>query len=62
MRCHGINRLDDGFLGVYGKSETLGAGSALAALRTLTCSPRVSDSRIHLGPIVLTSIWKWCPV
>ena len=25
MRCHGINRLDDGFLGVYGKSETLGA-------------------------------------
>ena len=24
-RCHGINRLDDGFLGVYGKSETLGA-------------------------------------
>ena len=24
-RCHGINRLDDGFLGVYGKSDTLGA-------------------------------------
>ena len=42
MCCHGINRLDDGFLGVYGKSETLG---------TLTCGPRVSDflytPRIH---------------
>ena len=25
MHCHGINRLDDGFLGVYRKSETLGA-------------------------------------
>ena len=43
MRCHGINRLDDGFLGVYGKSETLGACSALAALGTLTFGPRVSD-------------------
>ena len=43
MRCHGINRLHDGFLGVYGKSETLGPCSALAALGTLTCGPRVSD-------------------
>ena len=30
--CHGINRLDDGFLSVHGKSEILGACSALAAL------------------------------
>ena len=43
MRCHGINRLDNGFLGVYGKSETLGACSALAALGMLTYGPRVSD-------------------
>ena len=48
-RCHG---LDDGFLGVYGKSETLGACSAFAALGTLTFGPRVSDfpytPRTHL--------------
>ena len=52
MRCHGINRLDDGFLGVYGKSETLGACSALAALGTRHSALGFLISRIHLGPIV----------
>ena len=56
MRCHGINRLDDGFLGVYGKSETLGACSALAALGTLTFGPRVSDFPYTPGTHRLTYI------
>ena len=61
MRCHGINRLDDGFLGVYGKSETLGACSALAALGTLTFGPRVSDfpytPRTHRLTYIYTMTW-----
>ena len=58
MRCHGIYRLDDGLLGVlYGKSETLGACSALAALGTL--GPRVSDFPYTPRTHRLTYIYKY---
>ena len=48
------------FLGVYGKSETLGPCSALAALGTLTCGPRVSDFPYTPRTHRLTYIYSLC--
>ena len=50
---HGINRLDDAFLGVYVKSEMLGAVYDPRYAQVATAQHLgFLISRIHLGPIV----------